>query len=61
MLSFEEYNATFNCNLSREAYDTIMGNPVKIQDADWLIFVDPDTHEKIKFKRVPADEEEATE
>ena len=58
MLSFEEYNATFNCNLSREAYDTIMGNPVKIQDADWLLFIDPDTHEKIKFKRVPADEDD---
>ena len=52
MLSLEEYNATFNCDLSPEVFDTIMGKPVKIQDADELIFVDPVTHEKIVFKRV---------
>lgn len=52
MLNFEEYNATFNCNLSKDAFDAIMGNPINIRDADELIFVDPDTYEKIVFKRV---------
>lgn len=51
MLGLEDYNATFDCNLSEEAFRTIMGNPLRIQDADELIFVDPDTHEKIIFKR----------
>lgn len=57
MLNREEYNATFNCELSQEAFDTIMGNPVKIQDAEELIFVDPDTHEKTIFKRVKEESE----
>lgn len=52
MLNLEEYNVTFSCNLDKEAFDAIMGNPITIQDADELIFVDPDTHEKIVFKRV---------
>lgn len=58
MLGFEEYKATFNCDLSEEAFNTIMGNPIRIQDAEELIFVDPDTHEKTVFKRA---EEEATD
>ena len=49
----ESYNEVFNCSLSKEAFDAIMGKPLKIQDADELICVDPDTHEKIVFKRVP--------
>ena len=53
MLNLEEYNATFSHNLSKEDFDIIMGNPIKIQDAEELIFVDPNTHEKIVFKRVP--------
>lgn len=57
MLNLEEYNATFNCELSQEAFDTIMGNPVKIQDAEELIFVDPDTFEKTIFKRVKEESE----
>ena len=52
MLGFEEYKATFNCDLSEEAFNAIMGNPIRIQDAEELIFVDPDTHEKTVFKRV---------
>ena len=52
MLGLEDYNATFNCNLSEEAFNTIMGNPIRIQDADELVFVDPDTNEKTIFKRV---------
>lgn len=52
MLNFEEYKATFHCDISKEAFETIMGTPIKVQDADELIFVDPDTHEKIVFKRV---------
>lgn len=55
MLRFEEYKATFNCDLSEEAFNTIMGNPIRIQDAEEVIFVDPDTHEKIVFKRVKED------
>lgn len=57
MLNFEEYNAVFNCNLSKDAFDAIMGNPISIRDADELIFVDRDTHEKIVFKRVREDRE----
>lgn len=57
MLNREEYNATFNCDLSQEAFDTIMGNPVKIQDAYELIIVDPFTREKITFKRVKEESE----
>lgn len=57
MLDLEEYNATFECDLSKEAFDIIMGNPIRIQDADELIFVDPDTHEKIVFKRIAEDED----
>lgn len=53
MLNLEEYNLTFSRNLSKEEFDIIMGNPIKIQDAEELIFVDPNTHEKIVFKRVP--------
>ena len=49
----ESYNEVFNCSLSKEAFDAIMGKPLKIQNADELIYVDPDTHEKIVFKRVP--------
>ena len=56
MLNFEEYKATFQCDISKEAFETIMGNPIKIQDADWLIFVDPNTNEKITFKRVKESE-----
>ena len=52
MLRLEEYNATFKCDLSEEGFNTIMGNPIRIQDAEELIFVDPDTHEKTVFKRV---------
>lgn len=52
MLNLEEYNGVFNCNLSKEAFETIMGISVNIKDADELIFVDPDTYEKIVFKRV---------
>ena len=52
MLNLEEYNATFSCNLDKDAFKAIMGNPIKIQDADELIFVDPNTHEKTVFKRV---------
>lgn len=52
MLNLEEYNATFNCSLNKDEFETIMGNPIKIQDADELIFIDPDTHEKTVFKRV---------
>lgn len=55
MLNLEEYNLTFSHNLSKEEFDSIMGNPVKIQDAEELIFVDPNTHEKIVFKRVAKD------
>lgn len=46
MLNFEEYNATFNCNLSKDSFDAIE-----------LIFVDPDTHEKVIFKRVREEDE----
>lgn len=56
MLNLEEYNEVFACNLSKDAFDTIMGSPINIKDADELIFVDPDTHEKIVFKRVKEDE-----
>lgn len=52
MLDLEEYNAVFDCNLSKDAFDVIMGTPIKIRDADELIFVDPDTKEKIVFRRV---------
>ena len=52
MLNLEEYNAVFSCDLSKEAFDVIMGSPVKIQDADELIFVNAETHEKIVFKRM---------
>ena len=52
MLNLEEYNATFSCNLDKDAFEAIMGNPIKIQDAEELIFVDPNTHEKTVFKRV---------
>lgn len=52
MFDLDEYNAVFSCDLSKEEFDVIMGNPLKIQDANELIFVDPDTHEKIVFKRV---------
>ena len=51
MLDLEEYNMTFDCDLSKAEFDTIMGNPIRIQDAEELIFVDPDTHERIVFKR----------
>lgn len=57
MLNREEYNETFDCNLSQEAFDKIMGNPCKIQDAEELIFVDPETHEKTVFKRVEKQKE----
>ena len=56
MLGFEDYNATFNCNLSEEEFNAIMGNPIMIQDAEELIFVDPVTHEKTVFKRVEEQE-----
>lgn len=52
MLNLEEYNATFFCNLDKDAFDAIMGKPIKIQDAEELIFVDPNTHKKTVFKRV---------
>lgn len=57
MLNFEEYKATFHCDISKEAFETIMGNPIKIQDADELIFVDPETHIKTLFKRVTKESE----
>ena len=51
MFNLKEYNEVFDCNLSKDAFETIMGSPISIKDADELIFVDPDTHEKIVFKR----------
>ena len=56
MLNLEEYNAVFSADLSKEAFDTIMGKPVRIQDADELILVDAETHEKFTFKRVREEE-----
>ena len=55
MLDLEEYNAVFGCDLSKEAFDVLMGTPIKIRDAEELIFVDPDTKEKIIFRRVSND------
>ena len=55
MLNLEEYNAVFGCDLSKEAFDVIMGSPLKLRDADELIFVDPDSNEKIIFRRVSED------
>lgn len=52
MFNLEEYNAVFDCNLSKESFEAIMGKPINVKDADELIFVDPDTREKIVFKRV---------
>lgn len=52
MFNLEEYNEVFDCNLSKESFEAIMGKPINVKDADELIFVDPDTHEKIVFKRV---------
>lgn len=52
MFDLKEYNGVFDCNLSKEAFEAIMGKPINVKDADELIFVDPDTHEKIVFKRV---------
>ena len=52
MLNLEEYNAVFDTNLSKEVFDVIMGSPLKLRDADELIFVDPDTKETIIFRRV---------
>ena len=52
MLNLKEYNETFSCNLDKDAFEAIMGNPIKIQDATELIFIDPNTHEKTVFKRV---------
>ena len=57
MLNLEEYNAVFSVDLSKEAFDTIMGEPVRIQDADELILVDAETHERFTFKRVREGEE----
>lgn len=56
MFDLEEYNAVFACNLSKESFEVIMGKPISVKDADELIFVDPNTHEKIVFKRVKEDE-----
>lgn len=39
------------------AFDIIMGQPVRIQDADELILVDAETHERFTFKRVREGEE----
>ncbi len=52
MLSLEEYNETFSCDLSPEAFNAIMGSSVRWQDAEELIFVDAETHEKTVFRRV---------
>ena len=57
MLNLEEYNAVFSVDLSKETFDTIMGEPVRIQDADELILVDAETHERFTFKRVREGEE----
>ena len=48
----EQIGQAKDCSLSKEAFDAIIGKPLKIQDADELIFVDPNTHEKTVFKRV---------
>jgi len=56
MLNLEEYNETFFCNLDKDTFDAIMGSPIKIQDAEELIFVNPYTHEKIVFRRVKVGE-----
>ena len=52
MFNLEEYNEVFDCNLNKESFEAVMGKPISIKDADELIFVDPDTHEKIVFKRI---------
>lgn len=58
MLNFEEYKEVFDIDIDRETFDTIMGGPIRIQDAVELIFVDPETHEKIVFKRTTEEAEE---
>lgn len=57
MLNFEEYydNASTAKTVAEDAFDAIIGNPINIRDADELIYVDPNTHEKIVFKRVKED------
>ena len=52
MLDLEAYNETFSSNLDKDTFEAIMGSPIKIQDAEELIFVNPYTHEKIVFRRV---------
>lgn len=52
MLDLEAYNETFSSNLDKDTFEAIMRSPIKIQDTEELIFVNPYTHEKIVFKRV---------
>lgn len=52
-----EFLSILRGKAEKDAFDAIMGNPINIRDADELIFVDPDTHEKIVFKRIREDGE----
>ena len=48
----EEYNATFGLDVTPEAFERIMGAPISWKNADEIIVVDPETHEKAVFRRV---------
>lgn len=52
----EEYNATFDLDVTPEAFEKIMGEPISWKNADEIIMVDPETHERAVFCRVKENE-----
>ena len=48
----EEYNATFDLDVTPEAFEKIVGESISWKNADEIIVVDPETHEKAVFRRV---------